>query len=192
MTYEVRKQALQFVVVAGLGAAILSLGTLLWSTWRSGEQEIADSLQILGQLKSIAAFAKSWKPKELANDARAQSLFLPEAASTIVEANLLASIKEMVTQQTIDISRTSSSPSRSQDGILWHDVTIDVAGTSAALLQFIKTLEAATPALFVERVQMQSNVQPGVVLQQEPVLSAELTISGATRTPTTVTAANPP
>jgi Type II secretion system (T2SS), protein M subtype b len=187
-----KKRSLKIVVAAVVCAVFLSSGSLLWAQWQSGEQEIADSLQNLDQLSGISTYAKTWKSRDEGIEAQASSLFLPQAASTIVEATLLASIKEMAGQQAVEISRTSSSPTRLAGGLAWHDVTVDVTGTSTALIQFITTLERSRPALFVERLQIQSNVQPGVMLQQEPVLSAELTISGATKAEVIATGANPP
>jgi hypothetical protein len=187
-----KKRSLQVVITAAVCALLFSSFSFLWTQWQRGEQDIADSLQNLDQLRSIAIYAKTWKPKAEGNGAQISSLFLPQAASTIVDANLLASIKALAGQGAVEISRTSSSPSRPEGGLVWHDVTVDVTATSAALTQFITTLESATPALFVERLQIQSNIQPGVILQQEPVLSAELTISGATKAEVIAAGTTPP
>lgn len=186
-----KKRSMQIALAAIFCTVFLSSGSLLWAQWQRGELEIADSLQNLAQLRGIATYAKTWTPKNEGDDNQASSLFLPQAASTIVEATLLASIKEMAGQQAVEISRTSSSPARLAGGLVWHNVTVDVTGTSAALIQFITTIEHASPALFLERLQIQSNVQPGVILQQEPILSAELTISGATKAEIIAVGTNP-
>jgi hypothetical protein len=192
MMLSTRKRVMQTALFAMLSALLLLLGTRLCASWQQGQRDIADSFQNLDQLRSIATYAKSWKPSASANGAQASSLFLPEAASAIVEANLLASIKVMAAQSAVEIARTSSSPPRPEGGIIWHDVTVDVTGTSTSVLQLLAAVENTTPALFVERLQISSSVQPGVTLVQEPVLSAEITISGATKAPIKTAAVNPP
>lgn len=181
MTFQQKRLAAQIVAVTGVLALILLITTLLWAKWSDGVIANAEALQSLDQLRGISVYAKTWKPSPSEEDKNAAVLFMQDGSATIVDANLQTLIKTLGSQSTVEISRTSVSPPRPKGQLHWHDVTIDLTGTNAALIQFIQAIESSRPALFVERLQIQSNIQPDVPLQTEPLISVQLTVSGATQ-----------
>jgi Type II secretion system (T2SS), protein M subtype b len=192
MKMETKRHLAQLLVMGSLGTLCL-LGSLqIWSQWQLLIEENTDALRSLDMLRGISAYSKTWVPKSGSNDQQISTLFMQDASNAIVDANLLGKLKELSQQQSIEISRTSAATPRPEGGLIWHDVIVDISGPNNAIVQFINTIETATPALFIERLQIQSSVQPGVPLQTEPVMTAQMTVSAATRAPTPATSQKTP
>lgn len=181
MTFLQKRATAQIAALVTVLIVMMLIAALVWSRWRIGVEGNVEAMQSLDQLRSISAYGETWTPAQNEKDQSVLALFLEDATTTVVDANLQTLIKTLGAQNAVDISRTSVSPPRLAGQLVWHDVTIDLTGTNATLVQFVQAIESARPALFIDRLQIQSNIQPGVPLQVEPIMSAQVTVSGATR-----------
>lgn len=167
-----RRLRFVFVNLAAL-ALVIMLGIVpLVSAVVDGADEIAERIDLLARLRSIAGNAA-----DLSKDAvKTNDLYLSGGEERLASADLQASLKAVAGASGLRfLSVRAVAPGRQWEAHMVA-VSLELEGSPDALRDAFNTIEAARPMLFVTALLLRP--APGAV---DEMLRAELTVQGAMR-----------
>jgi hypothetical protein len=160
-----------------VSAALAIVSTLTYMG--AGRSEIDSRLQAYDSLRQIINQGSTREAQGHSMSEQDKLLFHPGDSVELVDANISTLLKQLAANQMVEITRSGNVAIESNDGIRWATVAVDVAGQEAAIYNFVRQVETSRPALFVTKLQLRSNAQPGIPETAEMPMSSEMTISGA-------------
>jgi Type II secretion system (T2SS), protein M subtype b len=145
----------------------------------AGRAEIDNRLEAYDSLRRIINQGSTRKARGQTISEQDKRLFHKGDSVELVDANISTLLKQLAASQTVEITRSRNVVIESDDGVRWATVAVDVTGQETAIYNFVRQVETSRPALFVRKLQLRSNVQPGIPETVEMPMSSEVTISGA-------------
>jgi Type II secretion system (T2SS), protein M subtype b len=160
-----------------VAAALAIVSTLAYLG--AGRSEIDSRLEAHDSLRQIINQGSTREAHGHSISEQDKLLFHPGDSVELVDANISTLLKQLATNQMVEITRSGNVAIESNDGIRWATVAVDVTGRETAIYNFVRQIETSRPALFITKLQLRSNVQPGIPETAEMPMSSEMTISGA-------------
>ena len=179
MRSELMRRAGPFGAIAGLISTIATAGLLVLGAYQSNELRVTEALQRYDKLAAIAASEDVLEGRpNAAADALLESLYLGNGQPAVVSANLLTLLEQLAANQGIAVNRESAMPARQQGSVTRVGGAMAISGSLPAIYGFLEQIEAARPALFIDRVDIRVG-QTGIPEDQaDTIASAEIEISG--------------
>lgn len=177
---------LEFVRRAGpIGAAAVLMlitgvvGLSVHGAYRANELRIAQALENYDKLAAIAAAKEAVEnnpqtvPEELLD-----SLYLGKGQPAVLSANLLTLLEQLAANQGLVVNRESAMPPRQQGTVTRIGGAMAISGSLPAIYGFLEQIEAARPALFIDRIDIRVG-QTGIPEDQaDTIASVEIEVSG--------------
>lgn len=148
-----RLLALSLLVLL-LGSAYLLVDQTWMRQYRLYQDHSERLLNRLYHLQRLVATRPELEQaiQSISADPRTASYFLPHAPPTIAAADLQQRIKSLVESSGGSVSSIQALPVTEENGVLKVAVSVSTQGDVAALQRALHTLEAQTPLLFVDNL----------------------------------------
>jgi Type II secretion system (T2SS), protein M subtype b len=140
--------------------------------------EMSDSVDRFDKVRSIASFDVGRLSAEGGSD-MLEPLFLGQEPPAILVAKLQAKLREVATQQGVEIVQASDLvPAEVQPGLQKIGTRLQVVGLYSGVLELFRQIGQSTPMLLVENVEFHSAFAEDNALQSEPPLTVMLDVWG--------------
>jgi hypothetical protein len=177
-----RRSLFALVNAAALGGLLCLLVWPIQAFFADRDAQISQQRAILARLNAIAAqrATVAGLTAQSASDGSAE--FLQGGNDGVAAANLQTLLKGMVEPTGARLRSVRSLPAKLQADMKYIGVQLEITGTIQAVYQTVRTVETATPFLFIEGALLKPALQTAMVLPGRsavPTIDAQLDIVGA-------------
>lgn len=192
MVANLRNQNLsELILLLGL-CCIFAGGTfaLLNQVNASYDELTQQQLMKFDRVRSIAAFkSEVAQPMQGAAPPPGADFFFADGTSAVVTAQLLSNLKNIASAHGLDVLRAADLPTRQDGPIELVGGSADLSGNMTNVFAFIQDIESAKPVLFIEKLELHSNLGGTAGADAETFLTVSIQVSGVAHTPIEVNSA---
>jgi Type II secretion system (T2SS), protein M subtype b len=183
-----RQAILPFSILALLLGVI---SALIISAWSNGREQINQKLIDFDHIRSIASFKTLLNKKtELTDETMLDGLFLVAGPAPIVSAQLLAKLKQSAASHEIEVLRVEDLPEKNIAPLTFVGGSLELTGNIGEIYTFIQDIENEKPFLFIEKLDLHSNLTSGNPTNLDTILNVSLRVYGAVRLDNTILKSN--
>lgn len=148
---------------------------------KSQQFDLDEMLEQSHRLESTLSAQKKLEASTGDFTREAEVFFHKGQTREVVAANLLTELNRLSAQQGIQIMRSATTTAESQDANAKVSVYVELAGTESAIYGFLQQIESSRPVVQVIKFRIRADILTGIVQVADSLLSAEITVSGATK-----------
>jgi hypothetical protein len=179
MRSELLRRFAPWTIAAALVLSAFIAGFMAFRAYGANELRIVQALENYDKLAAIAAARdvvvrdSSTVPDELLD-----AIYLGKEQPAVLSANLLTLLEQLAANQGLAVNRESALPPRRQGAVTRVGAAMALSGSLPAIYGFLEQVEAARPALFIDRIDIRVGQTGFPEEQTDTIASVEIEVSG--------------
>lgn len=146
---------------------------------KAQQVDLEELLELSHRLESTLSSQKNLEESTLNFTRQADVFFHKGQTGEVVAANLLTELNRFAAQQGIQIMRSGTTTTESQDSNAKVSVFVEMVGTETAIYNLLQQIEASRPVLQIVKFRIRADILMGIVQVADSLLSSEITMSAA-------------